>query len=200
MNQQPFPNLQSKITDDSGGVSPVWRAFFQSLWTRTGGALSVGFATLAGSSTQVFNVAPAVAPAQAVNLAQTTALLSGYQPVGSYAALSGNATQTFDVQTAVATSNAVPLAQATTLIASAVAATATASGAALASITVGASPYVYTATTRGAVAVSGGTVSAASLTRGSAVTLPIAGLFPVSAGDTITVTYTVAPTMTFVPS
>lgn len=74
------------------------------------------------------------------------------------------------------------------------------SGVAAAAITVAASPFSYTATSSGTVLVSGGTVSAIDLGRNGAFTNVgvIAGAVPVSDGDVVRVTYTVAPTMTFV--
>ncbi len=75
-------------------------------------------------------------------------------------------------------------------------------GAAVTTETVGASPYVFTATVRGFMAVFGGTVSAISIGRGvSNVNAGLlSGIFPLSAGDTLTVTYTVVPTMYFLPT
>ena len=68
-------------------------------------------------------------------------------------------------------------------------------------ITVGVSPYAYTAQSNGHVVVTGGTVSAISLTRVSAhATGFTAGFIPVGNKDVVTVTYTVAPTMTFIPT
>lgn len=69
-------------------------------------------------------------------------------------------------------------------------------------ITVAASPFDYESDRRGSVVVSGGTVSDISLVRGSdTVALGVvAGAVPVLAGDTIRVTYTGAPIMTFLPS
>ena len=71
-----------------------------------------------------------------------------------------------------------------------------------ASITVGASPFTYTAPAAGQVAVTGGTVSAIALIRqGTTVATGLTvGMFPVARLDQIKVTYTVAPTMTFLPS
>lgn len=71
-------------------------------------------------------------------------------------------------------------------------------------VTPGASPYAYkNATNRTqAVFVTGGTVSAITLTRaGSAAiaTGATSGWWLVFPGDTLTVTYSVAPTMTAVP-
>lgn len=68
-------------------------------------------------------------------------------------------------------------------------------------ITPGASPYAYTAPAIGNLVITGGTVSAVTLTHagGSPVSVPTAGIIPVMAGDIVTVTYTVAPTMTFIP-
>jgi hypothetical protein len=69
------------------------------------------------------------------------------------------------------------------------------------SITPGASPYVYTAAFDGTVAVTGGTVSAITITRqGTSVATGITtGLIPLSRLDQLQVTYSVAPTMTFLP-
>lgn len=74
-------------------------------------------------------------------------------------------------------------------------------GAPIQSITVGASPYAYVAPHHGSVSIQGGTVSAVTLTRqGTAVTLGLtAGLVPVATGDVVTVTYSAAPTMKFIP-
>ena len=75
-------------------------------------------------------------------------------------------------------------------------------GAASSAITVGASPYAYTAALGGTVAVSAGTVSAITLTRSGLViaTGITSGLIPVRNGDIVTVTYTAAPTMVFIPA
>lgn len=68
-------------------------------------------------------------------------------------------------------------------------------------LTPGASPWGYTAPFSGAIAITGGTVSAIALARqgASISTGLIAGLIPVSRGDIVTTTYTVAPTATFIP-
>jgi len=65
-------------------------------------------------------------------------------------------------------------------------------------ITVTASPFAYTATYGGSVAVGGGTVTGMTLTRNSVVvwsTTLANDMVPVRAGDIVTVTYTTAPTM-----
>ncbi|PTB28849.1 hypothetical protein C9I56_11200 [Paraburkholderia caribensis] len=76
------------------------------------------------------------------------------------------------------------------------------STAAIAAITPGASPYTYTAPANGQVVISGGTVSNIQLKRG-ATTITIAAAspadVPVSAGDQVITTYSVVPTMSFVP-
>ncbi len=70
-----------------------------------------------------------------------------------------------------------------------------------ASIAVAASPFVYTAPFAGSVAITGGTVSAIALMRQgvSVATGVTVGLIPVARGDGVQVTYSVAPTMTFIP-
>jgi hypothetical protein len=69
-------------------------------------------------------------------------------------------------------------------------------------ITVTASPFTYSATMAGFVIVHGGTVSQISFSRTSGtsyVTGQTSGTFPVSAGDSLIVTYSSAPTVTMVP-
>jgi len=70
-------------------------------------------------------------------------------------------------------------------------------------VSVGASPFAYTVSTYGNLVINGGTVSSVTITRpgGAAVTLGVvAGMFAVQAGDVVTITYTVAPTVTFIPN
>lgn len=70
-------------------------------------------------------------------------------------------------------------------------------------IVVGASPYVYSAGVKGSVIVSGGTVSDISFSRDGTTfytTGEITGMFTLNAQDRLRVTYTVTPTMTFVPT
>lgn len=68
-------------------------------------------------------------------------------------------------------------------------------------ISVGASPFTYKAPAAGSVAVTGGTVSIIAISRqGTSVTTGLtAGLISLSRFDSLVVTYTVAPTMTFIP-
>jgi hypothetical protein len=77
------------------------------------------------------------------------------------------------------------------------------SDAAAVAIVVGASPFTYTPPigSRGMVVVAGGNVTAIAYNRrGVATGLGVvAGPVEVSPGDTVTVTYAVAPTMTYVP-
>jgi len=67
----------------------------------------------------------------------------------------------------------------------------------------GASPYTYIAGVKGNLLVSGGTVSAIAFSRDGSTfysTGQTAGMFPLNARDSLRVTYTVTPTMVFVPS
>lgn len=68
-------------------------------------------------------------------------------------------------------------------------------------IVVGASPYTYTSPQNGVVVVSGGTVSLVQLGRAGTflATGLLTGVIPVSAGDQVKITYTLAPTVTFLP-
>jgi hypothetical protein len=70
------------------------------------------------------------------------------------------------------------------------------------SITMGPSPFTYPVPDQGVVMIGGGTVSAVVITRGrdSFSTGLTSGAFPLGKGDVVRVTYSVAPTMTFLPS
>jgi hypothetical protein len=66
----------------------------------------------------------------------------------------------------------------------------------------GVSPYSYVASIGGSVIVSGGTVSKVEVSRDGVifyVTGQTSGMFLVSQGDTLRVTYSVVPLMTFIP-
>jgi hypothetical protein len=70
-------------------------------------------------------------------------------------------------------------------------------------IVLGVSPFVYTNEVKGTVIISGGTVSDVSFSRNGTTyytTGQTAGMFPINAQDFLRITYTVAPTTTFVPS
>lgn len=69
-------------------------------------------------------------------------------------------------------------------------------------VTATTSPMTYTATQRGFMIVQGGTVSLVQWNRGGVTnhaTGQTQGCFPVSQGDSLIITYSVAPTLTFVP-
>jgi hypothetical protein len=69
-----------------------------------------------------------------------------------------------------------------------------------AQVTVGPSPFAYQALKKGFIIITGGTVSLIQFTRVGTYSIGVvSGIVPVDLGDTITVTYSGAPTMTFVP-
>lgn len=71
---------------------------------------------------------------------------------------------------------------------------------AVSAITVGASPFAFTASQRGTVAVSGGTLTSVVINRaGTSVSLGTSRSVSVAPGDIVTVTYSVLPTMSFLP-
>ena len=66
----------------------------------------------------------------------------------------------------------------------------------------GVSPFSYVAPLGGTVILTGGTVSKIEVSRDGVKfysTGQTSGMFPLSMGDTLRVTYSVVPTMTFVP-
>ena len=67
-------------------------------------------------------------------------------------------------------------------------------------LTPGASPWAYQAMSKGFLIIRGGTVSAVQFTRTqTTLTGQTQGVFPLSQGDTLTITYSVLPTITWVP-
>lgn len=69
-------------------------------------------------------------------------------------------------------------------------------------VAVGVTPFTYAAPVGGTVIVSGGTVSQVKFSRDGAsffVTGQTQGMFPVSQGDQLVISYSVPPTITFVP-
>ena len=70
-------------------------------------------------------------------------------------------------------------------------------------IPVEASPFRFQAKARGSLIINGGTVSQVTFSRdgvNSFVTGQVHGMFPVNAGDYLTISYSVSPTVTFAPS
>lgn len=68
-------------------------------------------------------------------------------------------------------------------------------------VTVGGSPFAFTAPSSGFIIIRGGTVSAVQFTRTvTTLTGQTSGMFPVSQGDTLTITYSALPTVVFVPN
>lgn len=66
-------------------------------------------------------------------------------------------------------------------------------------VTVGASPFDYVAARDGFVSIVGGTVSAVAYVReGVSTSLGVVAVVPVKKGDTVRITYTVAPTVRLV--
>lgn len=74
--------------------------------------------------------------------------------------------------------------------------------AAITAVTVAASPFSYTASQGGNLVVTGGTVSNIQISRGTSVisTGQTAGLIPLAQGDIAIITYSVLPTINFVPA
>lgn len=66
-------------------------------------------------------------------------------------------------------------------------------------VTVGASPFTYEPPTDGCVAVVGGVVTGLAYGRQGTFTTISGGLVPVKRGDSVRITYTTAPTVTFIP-
>jgi hypothetical protein len=68
-------------------------------------------------------------------------------------------------------------------------------------VTPSASPFTYTAPSRGTLNIAGGTISAIALVRQGVSTAlsTTAGHYPMALGDQLKITYSAAPTLNFVP-
>ncbi len=67
-------------------------------------------------------------------------------------------------------------------------------------LNVNASPFVYTAVEPGILVISGGTISAITLTRGSTTVTIMGSFIPLAIQDMVTITYSVLPIVQFFPS
>ena len=67
-------------------------------------------------------------------------------------------------------------------------------------ITVGISPFEYQTVEPGNIYISGGTVTGITLTRGTDTITVTGDLIPVAVADIVEVTWSVLPTMKFIPS
>ena len=122
-----------------------------------------------------------------------------------FAPHAGDALQTFDVSAALDVNHAVPLAQVqafdTNTLNAAFAEIRQGTGGAFIVETVGASPYTFQAPGVGHLVIAGGTVSALTLMRGSSsAAIPASvGMAPMDYQDSLQITYSAAPTLTWIP-
>lgn len=215
---QPFPSLTAPLVDKNGCITLAWRPLMTTLYNRTGGPSGVSgtYALVNGSSSATFDVATAVTGTNATPLAQVQNLdattLNSAESFATSAA--NNAASTAQSNAETFATNAANTAQtnaetfATTAANNAQANAQTYAlqqiqqgiGAAPTSITVGASPFTYTASAVGHVLING-TVTGLSLIRGTTtIALPLTTpIVPVDNDDAVKVTYSSAPTMTWVP-
>lgn len=69
------------------------------------------------------------------------------------------------------------------------------------SVTVDPSPFMYTAGAPGTLVISGGTISAVDLSRNTAsISLGTSRSISMANGDGVTITYSVMPTVSFIPA
>lgn len=214
--QTDVPLINVPLSTPDGRANPIWFQFFVQLWRRTGnGTGGDGQLTIADVLSYEVTTPPllpdvagasmglelALAPSAAMSdplaaevtapqIMATTDLVSAETTVASMAA----GLDPLAVELALARpADAVVLPE---VILSQLSDSMGAQAAK--SVTLGASPATYTATYRQAIHITGGTVSAISLSR-SGTSLALASttnLIELSAGDQVTVTYTALPTTT----
>lgn len=195
-----IPLVNVPLVGSDGRMSQIWFAFFVQLWRRTGNGMG-GDGQLTIADVLSYEVTMA-SPATDV-LGASMGLEMGVTPT---VATSDPLSAEMALASAIAFTD--PLAIEMTMarpseggaLSEMLLAQISDSMAAQApkSVTLGASPATYTATYRQTFHITGGTISAISLTR-SSTSLALAtttNLIELSAGDQVTVTYTVLPTTT----
>ena len=201
--------VQGEMLDENGHLTQQWRLFFQALYTRIGGQLAPSNAVLAiVSNATNGNVAglTSTSNANATTVAglSTTSASNATTVTGLAAATASNTTAIQSLITAT-NSNTTSIASllTTTNQNTAAIAALNAAPAAVMPVTVTASPFSYKALNKGAVAVSGGTVQSIQLTRDGTAFYNVGlvdGIIAMSTNDSVVVTYTTAPVMTFFPT
>ncbi len=199
-SQQSFPTPQTPIMDGKGNINRIWQKFFVSLWIRTGSANASDdyFAYCNGDAAKVFNAQTATTATEVPPLAQVQALDATVQ--SNAETFATNAASTAQSNAETFATNAASTAQSNAEM-YALNQIQLGTGAAFSSLTAGASPYTFTAAAVGHLLVSAGTVSAITLNRGSAsLPLPsVSGFIPLDNTDSVTITYSAAPTLNWIP-
>ena len=172
VSNQAFPRLDTQAVDPrTGQLTQPWYRFFISLWTRSGGGVGYDLGGVADQAEEAF-LSSLMDDAPPPYAQFEIAGEERSEPASQINPMGDIADDPADIS--------VPAVQA---------------------ITLGASPAAFTARKYGFLLIAGGTVSAVAMTRGGVSTSfpSSAYLVPLSGGDTAMVTYTAAPTVTFVP-
>ena len=211
--------LQSKLTNEQGFLNQPWVTYFQFLYSRVGGIVAppntqiglfgppvlCSFSELTDEGEQSFVVPGSIGPKGPSG----TAGVSG--PPG-FAGVDGEDGEFYTVPGpvgpvgpagSVTRSTGLPLAISLTTTPPPY--NAALNGAALnsgASTITASSPYTYIAPISGTLIVSGGGLSNVQFSRDGITFFPTGsfrGMFPLSAGDNLRVTYIAPPTLVFIP-
>lgn len=181
--QQNLPIPTTPFLDSGGKVSRLWIYFFQALWNRTGGSEGVDIATVLSNTQPVMFSDDSVggndgADVMAIPGPSGNPGIQGAP--GATIAPDDVAVDELLVAIPVSAPAAMPI-----------------------PVTVAASPFLYQSSANGQAAIAGGAVSNVEFSRDSGSTFypmgSTGGAVGMRAGDQLRVTYTIAPTMTFIP-
>lgn len=211
--QQGFPSINTALVDERGFIRQTWLQLLISLWNRTGG----GGGTSPGDVAELFAEAGGVQGELDLGLATgmdfpqwsepepdqgllfRDIVIAVLEELGVWAEVGSEVDSGED---GLFTDPAVELSDEQAGLLTPIETSPQTPGLPE-TLTVGASPYTYDLVVAGTVVVQGGTVTKVEFSRDGGATLvdcgAIAGMFPALAADQIVVTYTVAPTMTFIP-
>jgi len=207
-----FP-FQGDLLDENGNITQQWRLFFQSMYTRIGGQTAPSNSSLGTSvntNTDGITLVTAIANSNTTSIAGLTSTSNANATTVAGLKSTSNANAT-----TVASLSATSLANTTTVANLTITtnnnttainnltAVVNAAPGAVMPVTVGASPFTYKASKKGAVAVSGGVVQSIQLTRDGIAFYNVGlldGIVALSTNDSVLVTFTTAPIMTFFPT
>lgn len=201
--------VQGGMNDENGNLTQQWRLFFQDLYTRVGGNQAPTNSTLATSGNTNAGAITSLTTQTNSNTTAITGLTTSNSnnatAISNLTTTTNGNTTSINNLTTTSNNNATTVSNLTTSTNANTTAIATLNAApgAVVVVTVGASPFVYKASQKGALVISGGALRRVEITRDGTTfysTGAFRGMFPLSTNDSIRVTFTTAPVLTYFPT
>lgn len=193
-----FP-FQGDLLDENGNITQQWRLFFQGMYNRLGGQTAPSNAVLGGAA----NDSAVAVAAVNVNTNKNTVAVAGLTTTSNANAATVSSLSAISAANATTVTNLTTTTNNNTTAITNLTAVVNAPPGLVVAIVVGASPFTFKALQKAALIVTGGTVSALQITRDGMAfynTGSVSGMFPLSTNDSIVVTFSTAPIITFFPT